>query len=431
MTSAKLFILGEERELLWIDTNYYKSTSGNGSPTSEIEGGLITLAFVSREDDGVFLHNMTKKVKNETERMEKGEIHFFSKGEDDIPIKKYKFNDAFIVQFSETFYANGTENMQTVLTISPAIQNYGTTKDFIKHWNVSYISNAPPYYPSQKEEDRIIYINGHFYNKDGTFEGKINEPENDGSVEDVYVCDGKSTQKDKNGNDFVTYNNTKLLKENNENIRHEKFANNSYLIHHEASFTGNKETALWIAHTVNNALNNKRYNRDEKTFNALFKTGYSSVDKADKTKAIPTSSNGKNHCFARAAMISVLRGDDDPTNSSYFWDGLDFFTKKDELTHPKFKQYRSVNIVKEHLDLAIDFWSIDSNRAKINKNATINPIFSKEEYALKNVSDGSILNENGVFSGARTNSQNNNAVHESLNSTGFKSGTLFWTTFKI
>jgi hypothetical protein len=285
-------------------------------------------------------------------------------------------------------------------------------------------------YVVKEEEEKIIYINGHFYNKDGTFEGKINEPDFEGSVNDVYVCNGKSTQKDKNGNDFVTYNGTELLKENEVNITHEKFANNSYLIHHEASFTGNKETALWIAHTVNNALKNKNYDRDEKTFNALFKTGYSSVGKADKTKTIPTSSNGKNHCFARAAMISVLKGDDDPTTSSYFWDGLDFFTKKDELTHPKFKQYRSVNVIKEHLELAMDFWSIDLNKVKINKDATINSIFSKKEYALKDVTDGVILNEKGVFSGARKDSQNNKAVHESLKSTGFKSGTLFWTTFK-
>ncbi|WP_119792223.1 hypothetical protein [Flavobacterium anhuiense] len=279
-------------------------------------------------------------------------------------------------------------------------------------------------------EDRIVYVNGHFYNKDGTFEGKINELDFEGSVEDVYVCDGKSTQKNKNGDDFVTYNNAKILKENDINILHDKFINNSYLIWHEASLTGNKETALWIAHTVNNALNSK-YKRGKNTFNELFKTGYSSVKESDKIKTIPTTSNAENHCFARSAMISVLSGQNDPTSDSYFWDGLDLFTRSGELDHPKFKQYKSVTIIKNHLDLAIDFWNVDSNKAKVNKNAIINSIFSKEEYTLKNVTDGSILNENGVFSGARTNSQNNSAVHESLKSTGFKSGTMFWTTFKI
>lgn len=56
-----------------------------------------------------------------------------------------------------------------------------------------------------------------------------------------------------------------------------------------------------------------------------------------------------------------------------------------------------MTIIKKHLDLAIDFWNVDSNKAKVNRNAIINSIFSKEEYRLKNVADGSILNENGVF----------------------------------
>jgi len=29
-------------------------------------------------------------------------------------------------------------------------------------------------YVVKEEEERLIYINGHFYNKDGIFEGKIN-----------------------------------------------------------------------------------------------------------------------------------------------------------------------------------------------------------------------------------------------------------------
>ena len=303
---------------------------------------------------------------------------------------------------------------------------------YINETAESYSYGDPIEAPPVKIGDRIINVNGHFYNVDGTFEGKINEPDFKGSVEDVYVCDGKSTQKDKNGNDLVTYNNTKLLKENDVNISHEEFINNSYLIYHEASTTGNRDTFLWIAHTVNNALNNEKYDRDKKTFNELFRrTKYSTVPESDKSKVIPITSNIELHCFSRSAMISVLKRDIDPTNNAYFWDGLDFFTRRGELDHPKFEQYRSVNILKSHLDLAIDFWSIESNKAKINRNATINSIFSKEEYTLKNVTDGVVLNEGGVFSGAKKDSQKNNAVHESLKSTGFKSGTIFWTTFKI
>ncbi|PWB22522.1 hypothetical protein [Flavobacterium sp. HTF] len=80
-------------------------------------------------------------------------------------------------------------------------------------------------------EYRIININGHFYNEDGTFEGKINEPDFEGTVDDVYVCDGKSTQKDKNGIDFLTYNNTKSL-----NIKNVVFLRIAGLAYSESGF---------------------------------------------------------------------------------------------------------------------------------------------------------------------------------------------------
>ena len=125
MISAKLYILGEERELLWISTNYFKGTRADGSLTSEVNGGLLTLSFVSQGNDELFLENMTKKIKNETDRMEKGEIHFFENGFNDLPAKKYKFEDAYIIQFSEIFSTYETGRMETILTISPAIQDYG------------------------------------------------------------------------------------------------------------------------------------------------------------------------------------------------------------------------------------------------------------------------------------------------------------------
>lgn len=79
-----------------------------------------------------------------------------------------------------------------------------------------YTYGDPGEPPKSIFDDRILYVNGHFYNKDGTFEGKINEPDFEGSVDDVYVYDGKSTQKNKNGDDFITYNNTESLKIKND-----------------------------------------------------------------------------------------------------------------------------------------------------------------------------------------------------------------------
>lgn len=152
MTTAKLFILGEERELLWINTNYLRYTAANGSPTSDVEGGFLTLSFVAQENDDVFWHNMTKEVEKETDRMEKGEVHFYNKGDEDIPIRKYKFSDAYLIEYSEVFDAYETENMHIVLTISPAIQDYGA--ELVKYWNKSWIPPSEPVYYVPKQEKK-------------------------------------------------------------------------------------------------------------------------------------------------------------------------------------------------------------------------------------------------------------------------------------
>ncbi|OXE97407.1 type VI secretion system tube protein TssD [Flavobacterium araucananum] len=318
MTSARLFILGEERDLLWTNMNYKRQVDAFGAPSTYIEGGLITLSFVSQENDYALWHNLLKGVHQETDRMEKGEIHFYGSGDQDIPIRKYKFSDAYIVFFSETFDAFGSGSLQTVLTLSPAIQNYGLTKDFVKYWQVSWIKPTEPVYyrPAQEEEDRIIYINGHFYNKDGTFEGKVNETDYEGSINDVYVCDGKSTQKDKNGNDFVTYNNTKLLKENDVNVSHEKFINLASIAYGECSLEYNVEVKLElfaIAYVNYKHPKNVAYGKDS--------AGAVSFRKKENEKR-----NGTVMQTAIAAVINALTDGQDYSNGADSWDGVDVLT---------------------------------------------------------------------------------------------------------
>jgi hypothetical protein len=313
MTSARLFILGEERDLLWTNMNYKRQVDAFGAPSTYIEGGLITLSFVSQENDYALWHNLLKGVHQETDRMEKGEIHFYGSGDQNIPIRKYKFSDAYIVFFSETFDAFGSGSLQTVLTLSPAIQNYGLTKDFVKYWQVSWIKPTEPVYyrPAQEEEDRIIYINGHFYNKDGTFEGKINEPDYEGSINDVYVCDGKSTQKDKNGNDFVTFNNTKLLKENDVNVSHEKFIVSASTIYAESSIgygVIDKNELFAIASV---------HKRNKIAYGIKDKEAIKFRKKTDDER------NETNMIHAIAAEINALEGGKDFSNGAKQWDGAE------------------------------------------------------------------------------------------------------------
>ena len=77
MISAKLYILGEERELLWISTNYFKGTRADGSLTSEVNGGLLTLSFVSQENDELSLKKKTKKKSKMKKKKKKKAKYIF------------------------------------------------------------------------------------------------------------------------------------------------------------------------------------------------------------------------------------------------------------------------------------------------------------------------------------------------------------------
>lgn len=333
MTSAKLFLLGTERDLLWVDTNYYRHVGRDGSPSSNLEGGLLRLSFVSQESDDVFWHNMVKKVDKETERMEKGEIHFYSKGNEDSAIRKYKFNDAYLIEFTEIFNSWGTENMQIILTISPAIQNYGYSHDFVKYWQVSALPTQPIYYqPKEETEDRIIYINGHFYNKDGTFEGKINEPDFEGSVEDVYVCDGKSTQKNKNGNDLVTYNNTKKL-----DITHEVLLAFASVIHAESS--GSKNESYAIGNVTMNFINDGGSRQIPTLEDAVMYDNNFAQGATQDYLSIFKDLDDRNTKFAMGAAINAIANSQgipgfiDYSGGANGWDGIDLISSKWSNSH--------------------------------------------------------------------------------------------------
>ncbi|OEK07610.1 hypothetical protein A8C32_17595 [Flavivirga aquatica] len=179
MTKAKLFVLGQEIELLWTQMHYYRDTRVNGKPKTEIMGGLITLCFATGKDSDLILRWMTKENKDKTweevDKMEKGKICFYKDGFDYPPTKTYEFNDALLIFYKEIFDANGEDPMQTIITISPAIQNYGA--DFVKRWNVSWIppSERMPYKSKESREPKVLDY--YLTNLDGNRidKGKIGE----------------------------------------------------------------------------------------------------------------------------------------------------------------------------------------------------------------------------------------------------------------
>ncbi len=159
MTAAKLFILDKEIELLWVDMNYYRETSRNGKPDPEVIGGLITVCFPTDNYTDQILRWMTKKNEdntwNEVDKMENGKVCFYDDGFDYPPTKTYKFDDAHLIYFQEIFYTDGSLPMRTIITISPAIQDYGEL--YVKRWNENYIppEEQTPYQPVENLDKKI------------------------------------------------------------------------------------------------------------------------------------------------------------------------------------------------------------------------------------------------------------------------------------
>ncbi len=163
MVQAKLFVLKQEIELLWTDVSYVRQLRPNGKPASEVLGGLITVRFATTPETDQVLRWMTKKSEDETfreaDKMEEGKICFYKDGFGAPPTKTYLFNDAFPVHYKEVFLSSGDEPMQTIMTISPAIQDYGTK--FVKRWNLSHIAPTDEtFVPSEVfvEEKKITDI---------------------------------------------------------------------------------------------------------------------------------------------------------------------------------------------------------------------------------------------------------------------------------
>ncbi len=81
MTLAKIYLSGQERELLWVDTNYRREIGKSGKPTTEVMGGFITFCFISQADDDILLRSIIKKSNDESgeekDKMLKGEVCFF------------------------------------------------------------------------------------------------------------------------------------------------------------------------------------------------------------------------------------------------------------------------------------------------------------------------------------------------------------------
>ena len=129
------------------------------------------MGFEANRNSDILARWITKGSDDDTfkeaDRMEEGEIRFYEEGFDDSPMRTYKFNDAYPVYFEEVFNANDNEQLTIVMSISPAIQEYGSK--LIKDWNISYIppSESTPTESEEEEKEEPKFLGYHFENEDG------------------------------------------------------------------------------------------------------------------------------------------------------------------------------------------------------------------------------------------------------------------------
>lgn len=168
MIKAKLFVLGTEREVLWTDLEYHRYLNDKTGRCGEIPmGGLVTLAFASGYDDDRLLRWMTHSQEGKICTLTACKIVFYKDDFDGVVLFEYKYNDATIVYWKETFSSIGEEPMTVTMTISAAIQEV-KWQTLIKPWQESWVppSEQMPYQPIENN-NAPKFLKYHFENKKG------------------------------------------------------------------------------------------------------------------------------------------------------------------------------------------------------------------------------------------------------------------------
>ena len=185
-------------------------------------------------------------------------------------------------------------------------------------------------------------VNGHFYSKDGSFQGKVNKPSYEGNNEDVYVCDGKGELKDS----FV---NSKKL-----SITHTNFCYIAGVVKAEDSSTF--ESAAATTQATFNAVKfekgenltmeeQSKYSKKLLSINNGDKVNAYSTVPSDKKTPLDDDKDTTEYKNARKALIHVLEGKKDFSEGAVLWDGIDFAEKG--INHNKATKEGGISISKD------------------------------------------------------------------------------------
>ena len=178
MAKIKLIIDSEERDILSFSTGYFEPHPQNPAwkkPFATMEdfenfysprafkpfaprygyqtcpyGGTIHIIMASTDNDDFFYNVLFKETSH------RGFIEIYNARDEEQPVRKIEFWDAYIVQISEEFHGYSNIPMLLYCTISPAIARYNNHLVFKQSWHTTNIDLpvAPIY--QREEETRIL-----------------------------------------------------------------------------------------------------------------------------------------------------------------------------------------------------------------------------------------------------------------------------------
>ena len=144
---AKLFVNGEERNVLDSVFLYKQLIDSNGRPKTSVQGGQIHFVLESTKNDELFYDWM---FSNNT--MYKGYIRFY-KRDGLSKLFDFEFANCHCVYLEEKFNAEGNDPLKMELTLSPGIQRV-RGQIFEKLWNPSNpFTNAAPITERETKKD--------------------------------------------------------------------------------------------------------------------------------------------------------------------------------------------------------------------------------------------------------------------------------------
>ena len=201
----------------------------------------------------------------------------------------------------------------------------------------------------------------------------------------IYNAQGKFLRKEGKDNLVYIERDGKLsqLIDHGNGMTDEQFNIAAHIVDVESSDAPNE--SLWIAHTANNAVDDKDVNyahvrvkggprvKNHSLYEQLNDQNYSTTPASARVAYDKDYLTSSTRTTARAGIIDALQSDIDPTHGATLWDGTDFATKG--LSHPKFRQYNKItipdNIRKDYV------YRNESYLQRIKSKMRVSPVFER------------------------------------------------------